>query len=69
MDEVALLLPEVRPPIFRRVGGRINPALGVGTSFLPVTESEGRESSGGGACARLQVDQDHLEMLADAHQV
>jgi transposase len=30
---------------------------------------EGQESSGGGACARLQVGQDHLEMLADENKV
>ncbi len=69
MDEVALLLPEVHQAIVRRVRGRIDQTLGVGKGFLHVAEDEGQESSGGGAGAGLQVDQDHLEMLADANEI
>lgn len=65
MDEVALLLSEVLAAIFRRVCGREHPALGVGAGFLRLTKSEGEESSGGGARFSLQVDQDHLSLLAD----
>jgi len=69
VDEVALLLPKVHPAGVRRVCGREYPALSIGEGFLRVTEGEGQESSSGGACARLQVDQNHLEMLADADEV
>ncbi len=69
MDAVALLLPEVRQTSVRRVRGREHPALGVGEGVLSVTKGEGEESSGGCSCACLQVDQNHLEMLADADEV
>jgi len=36
---------------------------------LRVTKGKGEESSGGGACAGLQVDTDHLEMLADENEL
>lgn len=69
MDTLEVLLPEVLPAKFRRVCGRINPALGVGTGFLRVTEGEGEKSSGGGAGVSLQMDTDHLEVLADENEV
>lgn len=69
LDAVAVLLPEVRPSSIRRVRGREHPPLRVGTSFLHVTESQRQEPLSGGACACLQVDQDHLEVLADANEL
>lgn len=63
------LQPEVHPSSVRRVCGREYPAFGVGTGFLRVTESEGQESSGGGAGACVQVDTDHLQMLADENEL
>jgi len=69
VDTVALLLPEVHPPSLCRVRWRINQTLGVGEGFLRVTEREGQESSSGGARTRLQVDQNHLEMLADEDEL
>ena len=38
----------------------------MGKGVLCVAEGEGQEPSGGGACASLQVDQNHLSLLADA---
>jgi hypothetical protein len=69
LPELEVLLSKVLPSIFHRVRGRIREALRIGAGFLHLTKSEGQESSSGGACAGLQADQDHLEMLADAHEV
>ncbi len=69
VDEVALLLPEVHPADVRLVRGREYPALGVGAGILRVTKSEGQESSSGGARSCLQVDTNHLEMLADEREI
>ena len=66
---MALLLPEVHQAEFRRVRRRINQTLGVGAGFLRVTEGEGQEPSSGGAGTGLQVDQNHLEMLADKNEI
>jgi len=63
------LRPEVLPAGVRRVCGREYPTLGVGEGFLRVTEGEGQESSSDRAGARLQVDQNHLEVLADADEI
>ncbi len=69
MDTVEVLLSEVHPAKLRRVCGRIYQTLRVGEGFLRVTESKGQESSSGGARSCLQVDTNHLEMLADTREV
>ncbi len=69
MDTLEILLPEVHPASVRRVRGRKHPAFGVGEGVLPIAEGEGEEPSSGGARASLQVDQDHLEVLADTDAV
>jgi hypothetical protein len=62
---LAVLLPEVPAAELRRVCWGICPALLLGQGFLYATESQREVTSGGGACVGLEVDQDHLPVLAD----
>ena len=61
--------PKFLRPIFYRVRRRVDQALLLGESLLQCTASEGEESSSGGACLSLQMDPDHLSVLADQHTV
>jgi hypothetical protein len=55
--------------VFCGVCGRISEAFLPGTCLLLAATREGEIASGGGQSSSLQVDQDHLEMLAGEEAV
>jgi len=61
-----LRLPEVPAAELRRVRWRVGAPLLLGAGLLHAATCEGQVAPGGGAGAGLQVDPDHVSMLADA---
>ncbi len=62
---MALLLPEVPAPVLRRVRRGIDQAFFLGTRLLRRPKRAGEEPPSGSQGLGLQVDQDHLSVLAD----
>ena len=65
LGTVALLLSEVPAPDVPRIRGREHQAFLLGEGLLRISTREGEEASRGSQSTGLQVDADHLQMLAD----